>query len=47
VPRATKAVSIEKPDGGDSPDNRTVLQQHVDFFTSKDGGRCRLHACVR
>ena len=39
IPRATKAVTIEKPEGNmDSPDNRTVMQQHVDFFDfDKDG----------
>lgn len=39
IPRATKAVTVEKPDGNmDSPDNRTVMQQHVDFFDfDKDG----------
>ncbi|KAK9827453.1 hypothetical protein WJX74_003320 [Apatococcus lobatus] len=33
APRATRAVSKEKPHGSDnSADNRTVLQQHVDFW---------------
>ncbi|EIE19761.1 Caleosin-domain-containing protein [Coccomyxa subellipsoidea C-169] len=38
LPRANKAVSAEKPSGGPSPQDRTVLQQHVDFFDfDKDG----------
>lgn len=39
MPRATKAISAEKPNGSeDSPNNRTVLQQHVDFWDEdKDG----------
>ena len=32
-PRANRAVTMESPAGSkDSPDNRTVLQQHCDFF---------------
>lgn len=39
LPRANKAVSAEKPSGGRSPSDRSVLQQHVDFFDfDKDGG---------
>lgn len=38
VSRANTAPSKDKPDGGDSPSNRTVLQQHVDFWDEdKDG----------
>lgn len=38
LPRANKAVSAEKPSGGRSPSDRSVLQQHVDFFDfDKDG----------
>ncbi|CAK0785462.1 hypothetical protein CVIRNUC_008671 [Coccomyxa viridis] len=38
LPRANKAVSAEKPDGGSTASNRSVLQQHVDFFdTDRDG----------
>ncbi|CAL8471431.1 g10973 [Coccomyxa elongata] len=33
LPHATRAVSAERPNGGDTRvNNRTVLQQHVDFF---------------
>ena len=42
LPRANKAVSSEKPDGGSTASNRSVLQQHVDFFDSdKDGESIR------
>lgn len=38
LPRANKAVSTEKPEGGNTASNRSVLQQHVDFFdTDHDG----------
>lgn len=39
LPHATRAVSAERPTGGDTRvNNRTVLQQHVDFFDQdKDG----------
>jgi len=38
VSRVNVAPSKEKPEGGDSPRNRTVLQQHVDFWDEdKDG----------
>ena len=46
MPHATKAVSMEKPDGADSPDNRTVLQQHVDFWDFDHDGECSAAACV-
>ena len=38
-PRANRAASLERPAGSpESADNRTVLQQHVDFFdTNQDG----------
>ena len=49
IPRATKAVTVEKPDGNlDSPDNRTVMQQHVDFFDfDKDGVPCSMCSTVQ
>ncbi|KAK9809514.1 hypothetical protein WJX73_007320 [Symbiochloris irregularis] len=40
VPRATKAVSHEKPDGSkSSPSDRTVLQQHVDYWDFDNDGK--------
>lgn len=39
LPHATRAVSAEKPHGADTANNRTVLQQHVDFFDSDNDGR--------
>lgn len=38
-PRANRAVTVERPEGTPgSPENRSVLQSHVDFFdTDKDG----------
>lgn len=40
VPRAFKTVSKEFPDGDEDagPTNRTVLQQHVDFFDTDGDG---------
>lgn len=38
VARANCAPTMDTPDGGDNPSNRTVLQQHVDFWDEdKDG----------
>ncbi|BDA46813.1 Peroxygenase 1 [Coccomyxa sp. Obi] len=40
LPHATRAVSVERPHGGDTTvNNRTVLQQHVDFFDQNKDGR--------
>ncbi|KAK9918600.1 hypothetical protein WJX75_005236 [Coccomyxa subellipsoidea] len=39
LPHATRAVSAEKPHGADTANNRTVLQQHVDFFDSDNDGK--------
>lgn len=39
MPRANKAVSAEVPDGSpESPENRTVLQQHVMFWDRDNDG---------
>jgi hypothetical protein len=47
TPRANKAVSREKPEGSEvSAPNRTVLQQHVEFY-DRCGSACLLPACLR
>lgn len=39
MPRATRAISREKPEGDDrSPNNKTVLQQHMAFWDRNDKG---------
>ncbi len=45
LPRANKAVSAEKPDGGSTASNRSVLQQHVDFFDTDRDGEGSLDVC--
>lgn len=44
LPRANKAVSAEKPEGGSTASNRSVLQQHVDFWDSDKDGE-HTHSC--
>lgn len=43
LPHATRAVSAEKPHGDETANNRTVLQQHVDFFDRNKDGRPSLN----
>ena len=47
LPRANKAVSTEKPEGGNTASNRSVLQQHVDFFDTDHDGKSGLDRCLK
>ena len=46
LPRANKAVSAEKPEGGSTASNRSVLQQHVDFWDTDHDGKLEHHICL-